>query len=114
MSFWYDIWSPMGRLIDLTGTRGCVDMGIHIDDTVEVAVQKYRTQRHRVSILLQIEEEILRIRTQGLTQDADVRLWKGTKDVFKEVFSSTQTWNITREISPKVFWFQGVWYWIYM
>lgn len=72
VSLWYDIWSPMRRLKDLTGMRGCIDMGIHINDTVERAVQKYITRRHRVNILTQIENEILKLRAQRLTQDADV------------------------------------------
>lgn len=66
-----------------------------------MAVQKYRIRRYRVRVMLQIEDEILRIRTQGLTQDADVRLWKGIKGIFKEAFSTTQTWNITREYLPR-------------
>lgn len=37
-SFWYDDWSQMGRLIDLTGPRGVIDLGIPLQATVESVV----------------------------------------------------------------------------
>lgn len=33
-SFWNNAWSDMGRLIDLTGVRGCIDMGIRLNASV--------------------------------------------------------------------------------
>lgn len=108
VSFWFDNWSLLGRLIDLTGTRGCIDLGIQIGDTVEMAVQKYRSRRHRVDILIQIEGEIMKLRAQSLSTVGDICLWKGSNDEFTPVFSTKHTWNSTREVSPKVPWFQGV------
>ncbi|XP_022566691.2 uncharacterized protein LOC111210528 [Brassica napus] len=34
-SFWFDQWSPLGRLIDTTNGRGMINMGIKINDTME-------------------------------------------------------------------------------
>ena len=70
-SFWFDTWSPLGKLIDLTGARGCIDLGINIDATVEHAFQSYRQRRHRVEILISIEEAILQLRGQGLSSCED-------------------------------------------
>ena len=33
-SFWYDQWSSLGKLLDLTGERGCIDLGIPINATL--------------------------------------------------------------------------------
>lgn len=95
----YDEWSPLGRIIDITGLRGTIDLGINVNSTVEYAVQRYL--HHRTSNLLAIENEILRLQLQGLSHEEDVRLWKAG-DVFKPTFSSCQTWHSTRSQSPKV------------
>lgn len=50
-SFWYDNWSPLGNLIELTGERGSMDLGIPLNTTVEGAIQMYRARRHRVNTL---------------------------------------------------------------
>ena len=39
-SFWFDKWSSLGNLIELTGERGSMDLGIPINSTVESSVQK--------------------------------------------------------------------------
>ncbi|KAF8077169.1 hypothetical protein N665_1058s0006 [Sinapis alba] len=61
-----------------------------------MAVQTYRRRRHRVSVLVQIEDEILSLRSRDLSQADDDRLWKTEADGFKAGFSSKQTWHITR------------------
>ena len=70
------------RIIDITGSRGSIDLGIPITATVEYAVQIYRSRRHRVRSLIDIEKEILKLRLQGLSSEDDVRLWKGVGDSF--------------------------------
>lgn len=60
----------MGRLLDVTG-RGCIDLGISIISTVEMAIQSYRSRRHRVDALIQIDKIILDMRTRGLMQLED-------------------------------------------
>lgn len=74
-SFWYDQWSQLGRIIDITGARGSIDLGIPMTATVEYAVQVYRSRRHRVGSLIDIENEILKIRMQGLSTENDSRLY---------------------------------------
>ena len=68
----------MGRVFELTCPRGCIYLGIHIDATVEHAIQSYRRRRHhRVETLLMTENEISKLRTHGLSQEEDVCLWRG-------------------------------------
>ena len=74
--FWFDTWSSHGRLIDKTNGRGTIDMGIRLNDTVEKVVLSHRRRRHRENVFNVIEEEIMYVRTTGLTQSEDVRLWK--------------------------------------
>lgn len=109
-SFWFDSWSPLGRIIDITGTRGCIDLGLPINATVEFAIQRYRSRRHRVEILLTIEQEILKVRSKGLSVGTDIRLWKEMGDSFKPTFSTQQTWQMTRTQSPKVSWYRVLWF----
>lgn len=57
----------MGRVFELTGPRGCINLGIHIDATVELAIQSYRRRRcHIVETLLMTENEISKLKTHGL------------------------------------------------
>lgn len=46
-SFWFENWSSLGILIDITGERGCIDMGIPIHATVADATRN-RRRNHRV------------------------------------------------------------------
>lgn len=38
-SFWLEEWSPLGKLIELTGDGGCMALGIPLNTTVETAIQ---------------------------------------------------------------------------
>lgn len=67
-SFWFDCWSQLeGRLIDLTGDRGPMDLGIPITSTVENAIQLYRSKRHRAYNLQLIDKEVMSLKNRGLT-----------------------------------------------
>ena len=109
-SFWNDHWSSLGKLLDLTGERGCIDLGIPINATVERAVQAYPCRKHRTSVLMQIEQEIMGLRRPGLVQEDDICLWKRENGDFHPVFSTSQTWHLTRSQSPKIPWHRGVWF----
>lgn len=109
-SFWFDVWSQIGRIIDLTGERGTMDLGIPINSSVEKAIQLYRSKRHRAPSLQLIDKEIMRPRNRGLNDLDDICLWKRENGDFQEGFSTAQTWNSIRTQAPKVFWFKGVWF----
>ena len=86
----------IGRLIDITGPRGCIDTGIPLTATVEKAVQTYMCRRHRVENLLKIEHEILSLPEKNLTHLQEHRLWKISNGEYKQVFSTKSTWELTR------------------
>lgn len=109
-SFWYDNWSPLGNLIELTGERGSMDLGIPLNTTVEGAIQMYRARRHRVNTLRLIEQEVLALKNRGLNSNDDICLWKRENGEFREGFLTSQTWNLVRVQSPKVSWSKGVWF----
>ena len=94
-SFLYNPWSPLRNLIDLTGTRGIIDLCIQINATVEMAIQTYQRRLHRVDTLVQIEKEILSLRSRGLSLVGGERMWKTVVDGFKVSFSSRHTWIIS-------------------
>lgn len=73
-SFWYDIWSPLGKLVELTGEIGSMDLGILLNTTAEGAIQIYRARRHRVHTLRLLEQEVLELKNRGLTQNDDLCL----------------------------------------
>ena len=109
-SFWFDRWSPLGVLIDFTGGRGCVELGIPINATVERVIQTYRRRRRRVPILQQIEQEIMALQERSLNQLDDVCLWKRESGDYASEFSTSQTWNLLREKKQKVPWSKGIWF----
>lgn len=109
-SFWFDYWSQIGRLIELTGERGPMDLGIPINSTVENAIQLYRAKRHRSPVLQLIDKEVMDLKNKGLNNQDDICLWRRENGEYKEGFSTKQTWNIIRTQTPKVPWFKGVWF----
>ncbi|KAG2320543.1 hypothetical protein Bca52824_013756 [Brassica carinata] len=90
--------------------QGCIALGINLNATVEFVIQNYRSRRYRAGNLITIDKEILRLRTQGLTDEEDVVLWKGKGDVFRVGFDTNQTWNLTRVQQAKVQWYKGIWF----
>lgn len=60
--------------------------------------------------LLAIENEIQQLRLNGLSDENDIRLWKGAENEFKPVFISRQTWHVTQQQTLKVDWYRGLWF----
>ncbi|KAG7585037.1 Reverse transcriptase zinc-binding domain [Arabidopsis thaliana x Arabidopsis arenosa] len=108
-SFWFDDWSNMGRLIDVAGARGQIDLGISKYKTVAEAWRGLRGRRHRAAIFNDIETALLSKR-QCQTEGKDIVLWKGKNDEFRPRFSTGDTWNHTRTASTEVTWHRGVWF----
>ncbi|XP_010473202.1 PREDICTED: uncharacterized protein LOC104752695 [Camelina sativa] len=106
-SFWYDAWSPLGRLIDLLGTRGTIDMGISLNATVATALANHHRRRHRTPILIQVEDTLASLR---LTTGDDVSLWQTKSGAFKPHFSSRDTWHLVRQTLPVCMWYKAVWF----
>ncbi|KAG7583882.1 Reverse transcriptase zinc-binding domain [Arabidopsis suecica] len=109
VSFWFDNWSNLGRLADIVGERGFVDLGISKEATVAEALTRRRRRPHRVSLLNDIEENLRSI-WQQQRKEEDTMLWKGKNDGFQEHFSTKETWEQIRATSPMVSWHKEVWF----
>ncbi|KAG7572850.1 Reverse transcriptase zinc-binding domain [Arabidopsis suecica] len=108
-SFWFDDWSRMGRMMDVLGNRGCVDMGISRHMSVAEAWDRRRRRRHRTGVL-NLMEEALDSTRQTRNSAQDVVLWRGKDDVYKPSFSTKDTWNHIRTTATTVTWHNGVWF----
>ncbi|KAG7563869.1 Reverse transcriptase zinc-binding domain [Arabidopsis suecica] len=108
-SFWYDSWSPLGRLIEVTGERGLIDMGIGRRMNLVEAWTHHRRRRHRTECLNQIEDALAAARNKR-TAAEDKVMWKRQTDVFNANFSTKETWHCIRTLTSKVPWYKGVWF----
>lgn len=108
-SFWFDNWSQLGRLVDITGIRGVIDMGIGRSMSVAEAWSSRRRRRHRRDVLNSIEDALWS-QYQCKSEKSDLVLWRGKNDEFIETFSTRDTWNHIRTSSQQVAWHKGVWF----
>ncbi|KAG7551693.1 Ribosomal protein L13e [Arabidopsis thaliana x Arabidopsis arenosa] len=109
-SFWFDNWMGEGSLMEKTGSRGVIDMGISRNMTVGEAWGHRRRRRHRTQLLNDIEEALAKTYQGRNMTRADTVLWRGKGDVFKASFSTKDTWNHIRTSSNQVAWQKGVWF----
>ncbi|XP_024013936.1 uncharacterized protein LOC112088023 [Eutrema salsugineum] len=103
--FWFDIWSDLGCLYDITGYRGIIDTGIPLNATIAMAKTARRRRRHRTEHLVLIEEAL-----SALSEEKDISLWRNTTSEFKPYFSSKNTWTQIRDARPLVQWHKGIWF----
>ncbi|KAG7536626.1 Reverse transcriptase zinc-binding domain [Arabidopsis suecica] len=108
-SFWHDNWCSLGRLADVLGPRGCIDMGIATNCSVAAALSNHRRRRHRNEMLNRVEDELDSLRSHSLA-GKDISLWKRNNGSFKGTFISKDTWNTIRETNPVCEWYKGVWF----
>lgn len=99
-SFWHDVWTDMGRLIDLVGTRGCIEMGVRATASVASAITR-RKRTHRVDIY-NLLETALENQRNNMTDRADVSQWKQKEDVYRPQFNTKKTWQLIRQVDPQV------------
>ncbi|XP_013669032.1 uncharacterized protein LOC106373404 [Brassica napus] len=109
-SFWFDKWSDKGRLFDLLGDRGMIDTGVRKDASLEEAVRCVRRRRkHRNVALNEIEAELNMVKEKLKHNVEDVIKWKG-KAGYRESFSTSETWVMTREAYSPCSWAKGIWF----
>ncbi|XP_024013381.1 uncharacterized protein LOC112087743 [Eutrema salsugineum] len=99
----------MGRLIDLTGSRGTIDLGVPINATVTSAFQR-RSRRRWNGILTDTVQVIEAKQAQLQPSTSDIPFWKDKAGKFKTGFSSKNTWLLLRHSSPRQEWHKGVWF----
>jgi len=108
-SFWYDNWSDLGQLLERTGDRGLIDLGISRRMTVEEAWTNRRQRRHRNDVY-NVIEDALKKSWDTRTETEDKVLWRGKSDVFRTTFSTRDTWHHTRSTSARVPWHKVIWF----
>ncbi|KAG7578526.1 Reverse transcriptase domain [Arabidopsis thaliana x Arabidopsis arenosa] len=108
-SFWYDRWTSMGKISDMLGDRGCIDLGISKTATFETVLHNHRRRYHRVDLLNRIETKIEKVKQKQRRAVDDVHLWKGRAG-FKQKFITSETWKLIRTESHVCEWAKGVWF----
>lgn len=109
-SFWFDNQSTLGRLEDLTGIRGHIDLGISATVTVASVQLTHRRRRHRGEALNMIEDAIEELRQGERVSSSDIHLWKGTGNKYKNWFDTKETWLLSKEVQTHADWHKGVWF----
>ncbi|CAA7047329.1 unnamed protein product [Microthlaspi erraticum] len=109
-SFWYDNWSPLGTLIDITGPRGFIDLGITSSKSVADALTGLGRRRHRTEQLRAIQVMLNSLCSRSMHTAEDIPLWKASADVYKPSFSTKNTWIQLRHAGPVIQWHRGVWF----
>lgn len=62
--FWFDHWCHLGRLYDLIGQRGPIDLRIPLSATIAEVLEHHRRINHRVVYLNNIEEAIEKVKRE--------------------------------------------------
>ncbi|XP_024006569.1 uncharacterized protein LOC112083076 [Eutrema salsugineum] len=108
-NFWFDTWSDLGRIIDITGPCGIIDMGIPATATIALLTRR-RQRRHQNEVLNEIEN-VLHNQLITLKPGAsDIAMWKSKTGSFKSGFSSKDTWLLIRQEAGRISWSSGVWF----
>lgn len=107
--FWFNNWSQLGQLHDITGQRGTSDMGIPIFATLAEVFENHRRRGHRVDYLNEIEDVIAKAKLSRKV-GADISYWKYYDNVYKQKFVTKNTWKLLRTTQPIKTWYKGVWF----
>ena len=110
ISFWFDRWSELGVLSELLGDRGTQEMGIRREATLEEALyNQRRKKRHRRHILNDIEKEMGVVKEKLRSEMEDVDMWRW-RSGYKSNFSTSETWQQTREVGSPCAWGKSIWF----
>lgn len=107
-SFWHDKWSPIGCLLDVLGSGGCMMLGIPLNAKVEDC-RHHRRKNHRFPLLNRVEVEIDKFKEQRMLEE-DIYLWRNGNDKFKEKFVTKDTWHNIREKHQRCDWHKAIWF----
>ncbi|XP_033134016.1 uncharacterized protein LOC117127540 [Brassica rapa] len=111
ISFWWDIWTPLGRLIELFGDSGprelCIPLYASVADTCDENGWRLRGARSLAAESLQIY--LTGIILPSLSQDDDVFHWVIDGDAMPR-YSASRTWEELRNRAPLVSWSTSVWF----
>lgn len=108
-SFWFDNWSPLGRLYNLTGHRRVVDICISTYATITDVFENHRRRGPRVEYLNAMEDAIDKVKSERKDGD-DSLYWKYSDNVCKQMFVTRNTWRLIRTSHPTTSWHKVVWF----
>lgn len=82
-SFWFDNWSSLGCLYDITGPRGVIDLGISTYATMAEIFENHRCRGHCVESLKIVEDTIEKAKSER-KERVDSSFWKYADNVYKQ------------------------------
>ncbi|CAA7013480.1 unnamed protein product [Microthlaspi erraticum] len=110
--FWYDNWSGLGPLVDLTGANGPRVTGIQRLATVRQACHNdsWALTGGRHPILRLLKDCLPSDVPSSLNDIRDVFLWKNSPADPPGEFSSSKTWDFLHPAGPNLNWTKQLWF----
>lgn len=112
VSFWFDDWLGMGKLIEATGDIGTQYLGVarhaSIADAADENGWKIRSRGNRR--FPDIYEKIYAVPLPNNLAGPDKVLWRKNDTEFREGFYSASTWNHLRSKKDRVVWRGLLWF----
>ncbi|XP_048608720.1 uncharacterized protein LOC125584381 [Brassica napus] len=112
VKFWFDLWHPLGRMIDITGEVGIQKLGIRRNATICDVLRGNEWQfRYCRDPGIRLLGDQIRAFPVVLDPDAeDAVLWKKDVNVFQGVFEAHSTWNLIRVHKVVLSWSRIIWF----
>ena len=111
ISFWWDIWTPFGKLIEYFGPDGPRELSIPIQASISAACNSegwlVRGARSPAAETLQIF--LTTIPLPSLVSENDSFVWH-VNDTALERFSVKRTWEVLRHRAPTQPWSSYIWF----
>lgn len=110
-SFWWDIWTPLGRLINIFGDTGPRELSIplfaSVADSCDENGWRLRGARSPAAETLHIHLTSIHLPSSSQTEDVFYWLIDGEN---LDDFSASRTWEAIRNRAPAVTWSNSVWF----
>ena len=112
VKFWFDLWQPLGRMIDITGEVDIQKLGIRRNATICDMLRGNEWQfRYCRDPGIRLLGDQIRAFPVVLAPDAeDTVLWKKDVNVFQGVFEAHSTWNLIRVHKVVQSWSRIIWF----
>lgn len=112
MSFWFDNWLGVGKLLEATGELGTRYLGVTRQATVADVVSEtgWRIRSRGHQNFPEVYGKINAFPLPNPLAGTDKVLWRYDQDVLKERFYSSSTWNQLQNKKEVVAWRQLVWF----
>ncbi|KAL0790255.1 hypothetical protein Bca101_006501 [Brassica carinata] len=110
-SFWFDVWTPLGQLIKILGSRGPRALRLRKEAKVADAIShsRWNLPHPRSQQEVDLHTYLTTISLPLSTDVDDVFEWQAT-DYPLNVFNSQATWEILRPRQPDQPWHDVVWF----